>query len=213
PQHPLAARSAPAAAATPCPAQCREALGEATSVGAMVPPCPAPVPPAWRSPQLVAVGHHAWAADHIEEPRALHEVLVLLVLEQDQRAVLPGRNVAGDLPTIAEQLLDREGGLLCRHRRGSKQLQDKGAGDGSHARPHWVHGTISALCDQHSADGAGRLWHAARVRKNSGRGHLDAPAAVNAARHMRPMRPAQYWRAGHPSPLPRTGATAAGGPP
>src|ERR1700704_5304021 len=62
--------------------------------------------PTGRSPQLVAIRDHTRVAQHIDQHGALYEMLVLLVLEQDQRAVLPGGDIAGHLPAIRDELLD-----------------------------------------------------------------------------------------------------------
>ena len=69
-----------------------------------------------RLPDLVAVGDDARVAHHVDQDRALHEILVLLVLEEQQRVVLEGGNVARHLPSLAEQLFDRGGRLLGRPR-------------------------------------------------------------------------------------------------
>src|SRR5262245_2778533 len=63
--------------------------------------------------QLVAGGDDARVAHDVDQNRALHEGEMLLVLEEDERAVLPGGDVARDLPAVVEKLLDGDGsGLL-----------------------------------------------------------------------------------------------------
>src|SRR5438128_1935610 len=67
-------------------------------------------------------------------------MLVLLVLEQDQRPVLPRRDIASHLPAVRHELLDGQRGLLGRQW-ASEQWRGQGCAEkNAYNRSEWLHG-------------------------------------------------------------------------
>lgn len=58
--------------------------------------------------ELVARNHNALVPRHIDQNRALHQRLAILVFEKNQRTVFPRRYIAGHLPAIGDQSLDAQ---------------------------------------------------------------------------------------------------------
>ena len=66
-------------------------------------------------PQLVAIDDYARSARHIVEGAALDKRVYARVTEQDQRrTIIKAARISGDLPSLREQLLDRQRCLRCR---------------------------------------------------------------------------------------------------
>ena len=66
-------------------------------------------------PRLVAIDDRARNARHVVEDAALDKRVYARVAEQDQRcAIIIGARITRDLPSLREQLVDRERCLRCR---------------------------------------------------------------------------------------------------
>src|SRR6516225_12454419 len=69
----------------------------------------------WALPQLVAIDDCARIARHIVEDGALNKRVYARVAEQDQRrTIIIAARIARDLPSLREQLVDRQRCLRCR---------------------------------------------------------------------------------------------------
>ena len=66
--------------------------------------------------QLVAIDDRALSARHVVEDAALDKRVYARVAEQDQRCtIIIAVRIARDLPSLREQLVDRQRSLRCRH--------------------------------------------------------------------------------------------------
>src|SRR6516162_1199440 len=66
-------------------------------------------------PQLVAIDDCAMSARHVVEDAALDKRVYARVAEQDQRCtIIIAARIARDLPSLREQLVDRQRYLRCR---------------------------------------------------------------------------------------------------
>src|SRR5262249_12716269 len=66
-------------------------------------------------PQLVAIDDCAMSARHVVEDAALDKRVYARVAEQDQRCtIIRAARIARDLPSLREQLVDRQRYLRCR---------------------------------------------------------------------------------------------------
>ena len=66
-------------------------------------------------PQLVAIDDCAWNARHVVEDAALDKRVYARVAEQDKRCtIIIAACIARDLPSLREQMVDRERCFRCR---------------------------------------------------------------------------------------------------
>src|SRR6516225_9526823 len=83
-------------------------------------PRPAEVALSWEEyppalPQLVAIHDRAMSARHVVEDAALDKRVYARVAEQDQRCtIIIAARIARDLPSLREQLVNRQRCLRCR---------------------------------------------------------------------------------------------------
>jgi hypothetical protein len=77
-------------------------------------------------PQLVTIDDCARSARHIVEGAALDKRVYARVTEQDQRrTIVKAARISGDLPSLREQLFDRQRCLRCRQA-GRRRSHDGG---------------------------------------------------------------------------------------